>query len=75
MLFTPLTMSDANDSNARKRTKLKCLVLGCNQIFDNDYHLSSNKKHYKGLLFKNIRAQYETLGTLENLFLIAAKQS
>ena len=69
-------MSDATDSRVRKRkgTKLKCLVPGCNQTFDNDNRLSHNKKHHKGLLFKDKSVPYETLGALKNLFLIAAKQ-
>ena len=69
-------MSDTTDLSARKRkrTKLKCLLPGCNQTFDNDYRLSHNKKHHKGLLFKNKSVPYETLGALKNPFLMAAKQ-
>ena len=74
--FRICTMSNATDSSARKRkrTKLKCLVPGCNQTFDNDYRLSQNKKHHKGLLFKTKNVQYETLGALKSPFLTAAKR-
>ena len=60
-------MNDVTASSARKRTKLKCLVPGFNQTFDNDYRLCHSEKHHKGLLFKNKSVPYET-------FLIAAKQ-
>ena len=38
------------------------------------YRLSHNKKHQKGLLFKNKSVPYEKLGSLKNLCLISAKQ-
>ena len=69
-------MSDATDSSTRnrKRTKLKYLVPGCNEALDNDYRFSHNRKHHKGLLFKNQSVQYDTLRARKNPFLIAAKQ-
>ena len=68
-------MSEKGSSNARKRkrTKLKCLVHGCNQALDDDYRKSHNIKYHKDLLPKNKSIPYETYGAPKNPFSMAAR--
>ena len=66
-------MSEKVSSNARKRNKLKCLVHGCNQTFDDDYRTSHNIKYHKDLLSKKKSIPYETYGAPKNPFSMAAR--
>ena len=62
-------MSDKQGTSAsrkRKRIKLKCLVSGCNQTFDDDYRASHNKKYHEDLLKRS--RSIEVFGAPKNPF-------
>lgn len=55
-------MADTQTSKKRKRTKLKCLVPGCQSVFDEDYRKRHNEKFHGQLLNANKSIPYEIEG-------------
>ncbi len=55
-------------SRKRKRIKLKCLVAGCNQTFDDDYRANHNRKYHKDLLTRSSSIPYDVVGAPKNPF-------
>ena len=65
--------STTSSTRKRKRVKLKCLVSGCNGIFDDDYHTKHNKQFHAELIKSRKSIPFETVGARKQQF-FAVKQ-